>query len=365
MAAISSSEIKRLISLGDLRGDSSKDALIVNPMPEEDQIQPASFELKAGYEYWEVDKLFTGFDREFLNKHAIEHKENLRPGEKILCRPGYIYVVKSYESLKFPAEIEGISDTKSTVGRVGCLSLATDERFSHLRAGFSNNGNPENVYFTVEPLAFPIILKAGQTKLFQIRLRKKGTSYISREELEKTYGTEDGISLFRDDKLIPISEVLEENGLKLTIRTDKVFVHKKYAAKPLDLTLKQHYNPEEFFDTAEGHKEIIMEPQTLYLFSTRERVKLGKGCCGFIIRDDPFLGVGIRTHLAGFIDPGFDARLTLEYLSERRRVIKDGQYAGKILVEEVNPPVKVLYGSAGLNSSYQKQDAPTLAKIFK
>ena len=343
------------------------DGLVITPAPLPDQIQPASLELRVGNEYWETDKLFTGFDREFLDKHSIMHQDNLKDGDNILCRPSYIYVVKSYEKIKLPSNIEGITDTKSTVGRVGCMSLATDKRFSHLRRGFSSNcGYPENVYFTVEPLAFPIILNVGKTKLFQIRLRDSGTSYIDKEELKKIYGTKKGVSLFYDSKKIPLNEdILSDNELNLTLDTKRVFFHKKYAAKPLDLTLQEHYNPEEFFDVIEDHNEIIMEPQTLYLFGTKERVKFGNQYCGFILRDDPYLGIGIRTHLAGFVDPGFNARLTLEYWSERRRVVKDGQYAGKMLIEKVEPEVDILYGSEKLGSSYQNQDAPTLAKIFK
>lgn len=349
----------------ELMGGFMGEPLIVEPAPLPDQIQPASLEIRVGTEFWETDVLFTGFDRETLNRHSIIHKDNLDHGDEIICRPGYVYIVRSFESLKLPSTIEGISDTKSTVGRVGALSLVTDERFTHLRAGFSNNGCPGEIYFTVQPLAFPIILRVGQTRLIQIRFREVGTSYIDMETLRRVYGNENWVSLFHDDKLISPLDALDETGLRLTLDTDRIFVQKKHATEPLDLTLKNHYDPKKFWEEIRGNDEIVMEPETLYLFASRERIKLGANTCGFILRDDPVLGIGVRTHLAGLIDPGFNGRITLEYWSEKRRVIKNGQYGGKVLVEVMNPPAPVLYGAEELGSSYQMQDAPKLANIFK
>lgn len=329
---------------------------VIEPEPEEDQIQPSSIELKVGKELYVLNAGFTSFNILSLMRHCIDRVKI--PEEGYVCHPGLVYIVKSHEKVRLPDHYEGETDAKSTTGRVGCMCHAFSDRFGMLESTVQKGGEPDHFYFVVEPFAFPILLLPGKTRLFQMRLREKNSSHLNINELRAYYGTK-LIGLYKEKQIINLEKVIEQDSLRLTLSTDKVYAHKRGASKPLDLTKRGFYEPSEYFEEMKGNDEFFMEKDRLYLLGTNERVKLGN-LCGRLSREATGLGVGLLSHFAGFFDPGFDGEITLEFWSFRPWRIMNGQYCGKVELEELcGEPDKKYCGS------YQGQKAPLMPKIFK
>lgn len=328
---------------------------VIEPEPEDDQVQSSSIELKVGNELYVLNAGFTSFNLLSLLRHCI-HKVKI-PEEGYVCNPGLVYVVKSHEKVRLPDHYEGETDAKSTTGRVGCMCHAFSERFGILESTIPR-GEPDHFYFVVEPFAFPILLLPGKTRLFQMRLREKDSSHLNINQLKAYYGSE-WIGLYKEDKLINLERILEQDSLRMTLSTQKVYAHKREASKPLDLTKRGFYDPEEYFEEIKGNDDLFMEKDRLYLLGTNERVKLGN-LCGRLSREATGLGVGLLSHFAGFFDPGFNGEVTLEFWSFRPWRIMNRQYCGRVELEELCGEIEHPY-----KGTYQGQKAPRLPKIFK
>ena len=84
-----------------------------------DAIQPASLDLRLGYQAWRVPASFLPGKEysveEKLNQIAM-HKFNLVDGAVLEC--GCVYIVKLLEALNLPNNISGIANPKSSTGRL-------------------------------------------------------------------------------------------------------------------------------------------------------------------------------------------------------------------------------------------------------
>jgi len=339
--------------------------IVIDPLLEEDQVQPASLDLRVGNTVYVTDRTFSKLDDEILKRHAIEKRE-LTGDDTMVLYPGNTYIVESYESIRLPQNIEGETDTKSTVGRIGASCLTAGEKFSHISSGDLLSG-AKRITGIFEPQAFSFMIRPRITRAYQIRFRYKGTSYATSAEIKELYGKEVFYSKDLEGKeQIPISDVLEEDGLRLTLNTSKAFAQRKDSTEVLDLTKKEHYDPGEFWEVVKPNRwgEIVMEANRLYLFGSNETINFGNAC-GRLRREDPYAGFGLRLHFAGFFDPGFVGQGTLEFWSEKKRVLQPNQHAGRILVEQLSSPVSKSYGAEQLGSSYAGQSAPRHAKIFR
>jgi len=334
----------------------------VEPELNPDQIQPASIELKAGDKIWQVDYLFSskqGNFEEDLSKYGKEIEINPDKPEVVL-KKGKIYVLRSYERLSLPRNIEASADAKSTTGRVGCLcQLLSKGSYSNLPKGYGQV-YPEHVYSFIEPHAFNLILNPLKTRFFQLRFRINGTGYINTEKLKEVYGKERGINWFVNDKKMPLEDVIDENALKMTLSTKRIYKQKNTKI-PLDLTKKEEYNPKDFFEEIKGNGEIMMKPNKLYLFGTKESIEMGP-YAGHLTRTDKFIESSLFSHFAGLFDPWFKGGITLEMWSPKPTLLRDGDYIGKVYFEESEG---LILPSSGYHGSYKNQDAPKLPKIFK
>lgn len=333
------------------------DQLIILPSLGPDQIREATLELRTGPIVFQ-----SKYDLPTKN-HVKEHATQVPLNIEYVLEPGpkNHYFIESYEEIRLPDGWEGLTHTKSTCGRVGCMCQALDEKYAHIR-GVKGGGKPEHIMMSVKPLAFPILIKPRKTRMFQIKISQKGSSYLSREDIEKVYGQD--VALF-DSKgdIIPVEDVLEKNGLKLTLNTKKAFVSKKGVKEPIDLTKKEHYDPHEYFELIESNNngELKMGPNRLYLCSSNETLKIGNKI-GVLNREDPHIGPGLWTQFAGFIAPGFEGNITFEMWSFFDRIVTQGSPIAKFFLEELDGKVENNYSTKGY---YKDQSGPKLAKVFK
>jgi len=219
--------------------------IVIDPLLEEDQVQPASLDLRVGSTVYVTDRTFSKLDDEILKRHAIEKRE-LTGDDTMVLYPGNTYIVESYEAIRLPQDIEGETDTKSTVGRIGASCLTAGEKFSHISSG-DLLSEVKRITGIFEPQAFSFMIRPRKTRAYQIRFRYKGTSYATSAEIKELYGKEVFYSKDLEGKeQIPISDVLEEDGLRLTLNTSKAFAQRKDSTEVLDLTKKEYYDPGEF-----------------------------------------------------------------------------------------------------------------------
>jgi len=329
------------------------DKLIIEPFLL-DQIQGATLELRAGHTIYESEYSLSNVEQ--VERYA----KNLSLDREYILEPGKNYYIESFEKIRLLNKWEGLTHTKSTCGRVGLVCQALGEKYAHIKGG----GEPEHIMMHAQPLAFPILIRPTRTRLFQIKISDVGNNYLTPDEIKNIY--EEDISFLRDGKLLPMRDVQEKNGLKLTLNTKKAFVQKKGVEfEPIDLTKKEYYDPHDYFEFVEYNKngELLIKTETLNLCGTRERVEMGN-VIGVLNREDRHTGLGVLTQLAGFVAPYFCGELTLEmWSSVHDRIVPHGYPAGKLFLEELSGEVENKYGSK--TSHYQNQESPRLAKVFK
>jgi len=332
---------------------------VVDPEPSEDQIQGASLELRVGDELFVMKGEFTSLAPGDIPKYAEKHKK-IKEGEEVLLKPGSVYVIKSLEKLRIPKNYYGISDARSSLARIGCGGCAATTRNGIIDSDFYNK-EPEFVYFKIEPQAFPIILKRGETRPIQIRFRENGSGPLSAREIEEIYG--DKVVLKDNENMIKFNHnLLDENGLVLKLNTFRYYVQKKNVKTPIDISKKDYYSPEEFFEYIENGECVILKPNRLYLFGTKENISFDKMVCGDLVRSPDTLGQGLSNNFARFFDPGFSGEVTLEVwvYKDKPWQLFDGQYFGRILIEKLDSePLRSYEGT------YKGQRAPRLPKMFK
>jgi dCTP deaminase len=134
------------------------------------------------------------------------------------------------------------------------------------------------------------------------------------------------------------------------------------------------YEAETFWEPV--HKEdgdrIVLAPEHFYLLLSEESVRIPPGLAAEMTAYDPTSGE-LRTHYAGFFDPGFGydpdgiffgSRAALEVRAhDVPFMIEHGQRVCKLTFERMIEEPSVLYGR-GIGSSYQQQ-MDTLSKHFR
>jgi dCTP deaminase len=119
--------------------------------------------------------------------------------------------------------------------------------------------------------------------------------------------------------------------------------------------------------TSERGGRLILEPEEFYLLISAEAVRIPPALAAEMTAYDPTAGE-LRTHYAGFFDPGFGhsevgSRAVLEVRAhDVPFVIEHGQKVCRLTFERMLEPPEILYGET-IGSSYQGQVA-MLSKYF-
>lgn len=105
--------------------------------------------------------------------------------------------------------------------------------------------------------------------------------------------------------------------------------------------------------------ECDIKPGEFYLGSTVEHIKIPDNLVARVEGKSSLGRMGILVHAtAGFIDPGFEGNITLEFanLSDRTFYFEPGMYICQVSFEALNIPAERPYGHPELKSNYQGQD---------
>lgn len=336
----------------------------------DDQIQPASLDLRLGPAAYRVQASFLpgkGATVQDKIDSLAMHRVDLAAGA--VLEKGCVYIVQLLESLDLRKRISAIANPKSSTGRLDVFTrLITDfgTEFDRVREQYSGP-----LYAEICPRTFSILVREG-SRLNQLRV-KRGSPQHSDDAMRRLQAEEGlvGASLGDEDiknGLLPITvDVRGELGSGLV----------GYKARPhaglIDVDKVNHYDPLDFWEPIHGRGErgLILNPGDFYILASKEAVKVPADQAAEMIAYDPLVGE-FRVHYAGFFDPGFGhseaggegARAVLEVRShDVQFMIEHGQVVGRLLYERLTARPDKLYGQS-IGSSYQRQGL-ALAKQFK
>jgi len=305
----------------------------------DDQVQPASLDLRLGARVWRVRASFLpGLGRTVAERlaHVAMHEMDLTAGA--VLERGCVYIAQLQERLRLPPGLSARANPKSSTGRVDVLvRLLTDHgaAFDDVAAGYDGP-----LYVEIAPQTFSVLARAG-TRLNQMRLKAGDPPRLSVRDV--------GVDL---------------TGALAGFRARR-------HAGVIDLDHENGHDPRDFWEPlAPRHGEPLLDPGEFYILASKEAVEIPVLQAAEMTPIDPSVGE-FRVHYAGFFDPGFGteeaggvgSRGVLEVRShETPFLLEDGQTVARLVYEPLTERPSRLYGEGG--SHYQRQGLK-LSKHFR
>lgn len=118
---------------------------------------------------------------------------------------------------------------------------------------------------------------------------------------------------------------------------------------------------------ASAKEPFVLHPGEFVLGTTIERITLPDDIVARLEGKSSLGRLGLLIHsTAGYVDPGWDGRLTLELsnVANLPIVLTPGMKIGQISFTQMTTPVERPYGSPELGSKYQGQVEATPSKAF-
>jgi dCTP deaminase len=342
----------------------------------DEAIQPASIDLRLGRTAYALRCSFLPDTASSVREKA----QDLAFDEIHLDRGGAVlerdrpYLIPLLEELALPVGVRGRANPKSSTGRLDVFTRVITNR--HHRFDEVQDGYRGGLFLEVVPRSFAIRVEEGLA-LNQLRLMV-GDAHVGDQDL-RTLHSEFPL-LYLDSHPMPAADLSISNGLFLSVDLDVGSGPKQrvvgYRAKrnslPIDLSSSGN-TWSEYFDPVhpEEGSRIVLEPEVFYLLLSEEGVCIPPGYAAEMMAYDPTAGE-LRTHYAGFFDPGFGfdgkagrhgSRAALEVRArDVPFMVEHRQPICKLAFERLGATPDVLYGEA-IGSSYQGQET-MLSKHF-
>ncbi|MEW6153791.1 MAG: 2'-deoxycytidine 5'-triphosphate deaminase [Actinomycetota bacterium] len=335
-------------------------------------VQPASLDLTLGPRAYRLRCSFLP-DAKTVDEKLAEHSMgefDLRDGA--ILERNRPYLIPLREAVDLPAHVRAKANPKSSTGRLDIFTrVITDRsyRFDEVSAGYRGG-----LWLEVVSRSFTVRVREGLS-LNQLRL-VVGEPRVTDDDIRSIHASEP--LLFLDDQPVPVEDVAVAGGLfmSLDLRKDAgrvVGFRAKKNSQLLDLSAVERYDPELFWEPVvpERSDRLILEPEEFYLLLSAEQVAVPPGYAAEMTAYDPTSGE-LRTHYAGFFDPGFGydragllkgSRATLEVRAhDVPFMVEHRQPVCKLSFDRMAEPPHTLYG-ADIGSHYQSQRV-TLSKHF-
>jgi dCTP deaminase len=344
---------------------------------EDDQIQPASLDLRLGEVAYRVRASFLpgpGASVSDKLERLSMHQIDLTRGA--VLEKDCVYIVPLLEHLALKKRVSALANPKSSIGRLDVFArVITDQgsEFDRIREGYRGP-----LYAEISPRAFSVLARTG-SRLVQLRIRRG--SPIFRDTALRRLHAEVGLVDAPADGS-PSPETIR-NGLAFTVdvssdAADGIIGWKaRRHTDVVDVDRIGHYDPLDFFEpvhtprSGKGLQGVVLDPNDFYILATREAVVVPPDHAAEMVPYDALVGE-FRVHFAGFFDPGFGSaeaggtgsRAVLEVRShEVPFLIEHGQIVGRLIYEPLIARPDRLYGR-DIRSSYQGQGL-ALSKHFK
>jgi dCTP deaminase len=341
----------------------------------EDQLQPASLDLRLGATAYRIPASFLpGPDATVIEKLESFGMYPVDLSEGAVLERGCVYIVPLLEHVALGSRLSAFANPKSSTGRLDIFTRLIVDRataFDRVEPGYRGP-----LYAEIAPKTFPVLVRQG-SRLNQLRLRR-GSPPTS------------GAALKRLHEQVPLVDTpervtLREDNLGLTLDlagdpdTGLVGFRAKKHTDVIDIDRKGAYDPRDFWDplyTPKRGRGIVLNPDDFYILATKEGVTVPPDHAAEMVPYDTMVGE-FRVHYAGFFDPGFGyhagakgtgapggTKAVLEVRShEVPFLLEHEQIVGWLRYERLMAEPEKLYGR-DLGSHYQNQGL-TLAKHFK
>ncbi|UQA63017.1 2'-deoxycytidine 5'-triphosphate deaminase [Polyangium aurulentum] len=346
-------------------------AIVAQRPLEPGQLQPNSLDLRLGAKAYRTRCSFlpvSGPMSKLLSRYKL-YEVDLEDGHVFECNQTYLIPLE--EDLALPDQVWGLTNPKSSAGRLDMLARVITEEghvFDTIPQGYRGK-----LYLDLMTRSFPIRLRRGDS-IVQIRLLVGGKdAIVGDDELVELI---DRHQMVLDERGIPIAakNLRIDDGVLLGVRladeenATTIAYSSKKATPIVDFSRRDHpVRPFWNYIHASGDP-IILEPEAFYIFSSSERVRIPPELCAEMVAFDVKSGE-VRTHYAGFFDSGFGVEGSGSHvvLEVRNRdmpfLVQNGQKLFRLRYFWNTEEPEVLYGSP-LASHYQGQ-VLRLAKQFK
>jgi dCTP deaminase len=335
-------------------------------------IQPASVDLRLGETAWPLQCSFLpdgGATVEDKVRDIALDEISIRDGA--MLERGRPYLIPLMEQLELPPDMRGKANPKSSTGRLDVFTrVITDRnnRFDEIPAGYSGR-----LYLEVVPLSFAVRIER-MLSLSQLRL-SVGEAQLRDAEIREVHS--EIPLLYTDAGPVSGDDLSVADGLFVSVdlsgdRAEVAGFRSKRNSRVLDMAQIGHYDWRDFWEPVypERGGHIILEPESFYLLLSVEEVCVPPQYASEMMAYDPTAGE-LRTHYAGFFDPGFGydpegrnhgSRAALEVrVRDVPFMVEHRQAIGKLAFERMLEPPDRLYGGSG--SHYQGQTS-VLSKHF-
>ncbi len=353
---------------------------------EDDQIQPASLDLRLGdFAYPVTTSFLPGQGKSVLEKMreldggCEDYKIPLGSSKGALLEKNRVYVVPLMESINLRAAHSAFANPKSSTGRLDILTrLIIDgaTKFDDVPEGYAGP-----LYVEIAPRSFSIVVQAG-ARLNQLRFLSQSRA-ASRAIPDKEWDT-----LVKGGQIVRLENGnVKSNGEPINRGFLPFHIDLKGSGKPNDLVgwrskenagrvdlSRRDYDPLDFWEPITNRKEgsLVLDPNRFYILMTQEAIGVPPDYAAEMLPYDTRAGE-FRVHYAGFFDPGFGwdsktgqaghSRGVLEVRShEVPFLLEHGQLVGWLKYERMAARPDCLYGEKG-TSNYQGQSL-RLAKQF-
>ena len=341
----------------------------------EANVQPASLDLRLGERALRIRCSFLpGTDSvERKLKDYILDEIDLR-GDGAMLEARCPYLIELKERLDLPAGLRGKANPKSSTGRIDVFTrVITDhsDRFDEMAPGYHGP-----LYLEVVPLSFAVRVKEDLT-LNQLRL-SMGRPWLSDDEVRADAPRGADPLPRRASRCRSTTSCSRTGSSSVSTcsgdERGQVGHSTRDSAPLLDLTTGGEVDPRPFWDPVfrEDGDRLVLSPKRFYLLMSDEAVSIPPNLAAEMTAYDPTSGE-LRTHYAGFFDPGFGFDPTGGFRGSRAALevrahdvpfmVENGQAVCKLTFERMLEEPTALYGS-GIGSSYQQQEE-TLSRYFR
>jgi dCTP deaminase len=347
--------IRNLIDAGHVSADGA--------IPES-SIQPASLDLRLGPTAYRLRCSFLPGSRTVRDKLREYQMGELDLAKGAVLEQNRPYLIPLQERLSLPPAVRARANPRSSTGRLDVFTrIVTDygQHFDEVPRGYDGE-----LFLEVVPRSFTIRVRAGLT-LNQLRF-VVGTPRLDDRALVEAHRSQPIV--FPGSKVDPGETAWVSDGLFLSVDLSgqgRRFVgyRAKRSSALLDLERQGAYEVDDFWERVQPNSagRLILEPEEFYLLVSRERVRVPPGLAAEMAAYDPTSGE-LRTHYAGFFDPGFgdvpadEPPGTHAVLEVRAHdvsfALEHGQRLCKLTFETMAAPPDVAYG-ARIGSRYQRQ----------
>src|SRR5258708_1537554 len=249
---------------------------------EDDQIQPASLDLRLGEVAYRVRASFLpgpgATVRDKLERLSM-HQMDLTEGA--VLEKDCVYIVPLLEHLALKKRVSALANPKSSIGRLDVFArVITDQgsEFDRIREGYRGP-----LYAEISPRSFSVLARTG-SRLVQLRIRRG--SPLFRDTALRRLHAEVGLGGGPAGGM-PGPETIR-NGLAFTVDVSGevsgqaaeggVGWKARRHTDVVDVDRIGHYDPQDFFDPVhmprggKGLQGIVLDPNDFYIRATREAV---------------------------------------------------------------------------------------------